>query len=83
MNVSHKLKNAVCTVWGHDYVITPMQKEFVSGGQESICRRCGKEHFRSYATESFPDLERNSTRESMVNFSHMNRTPDFGHEIRH
>jgi hypothetical protein len=83
MNLRHSLKQSICTLWGHDYVLTPVQNEFVVGGQDSICRRCGKEHFRAYGNEVFPDIPLNSARESMMNFSHMNRNPDLTHEIRH
>lgn len=73
MTVNPMIKKAICQLWGHSYVLTPSTTEFVPGGQESICRRCGKEHFRSYANEAFPDLPLNSARESMVNFSGMQR----------
>lgn len=84
MQVNPMIKKSICRLWGHDYVLSAQPMEIIDGGQDIICRRCGKEHFRSYANDIFPDLPENSAREAMVNFSYMNkRQPDAGYEMRH
>ncbi len=84
MTINPMIKKSICRLWGHDYVLSGFQSEFIDGGQDIICRRCGKEHFRSWSNEAFPDLAANSARESMVNFNHMNkRQPVSAHELRH
>lgn len=70
-----RMLKLVCTVWGHQFVLTPTSSEYIRGGHEALCRRCGKERFRTHSSEAFPDIEMNSTRTSMVNFRNQGLSP--------
>lgn len=68
------MNKIVCTLWGHSFVFSPSSPEFIRGGHEAHCRRCGQERFQTHSSEVFPDIPRNDVRESLVNFRDQGRT---------
>ena len=74
-------KKAVCHLWGHDFIMDSRTLYQLEEDNNSICNRCGKLKFMSFAQKNTPAHE-SSSKVMFQNYNYMNSHQEIKAENR-